>query len=76
MKVKMLTSMAGPNLSYQAGQVVEMDEKEAERLISAGFAEKAGGREAPETATKSAPEKATRPAQGRKPAGKKNTRSK
>lgn len=56
MRVKMLTSMAGPLLSYSPGQVVEMEEKEAKRLISAGFARA----EKAETATRNPAEKATK----------------
>ena len=41
-KVKMKTSMAGPNGSCGIGQVIAVSEKEAYDLIEGGFAERVG----------------------------------
>ena len=68
MRIKLLTSMASQYASYEFGQIVEMEDKEAEGLIRKGYAEK------PETATMKGREKATRPAQGHKEARTKTTR--
>lgn len=43
MKVKMLVSMAGLSLR-EPGQILELDEQEAKRLIAAGFAEPVTGK--------------------------------
>jgi hypothetical protein len=39
MKVKMITTMAGPRGGYQPGQVVDVSEWEAVQLVNGGFAE-------------------------------------
>lgn len=42
MKIRLLTSISGTDGSYAAGEEVDWpDSKDAERLIDAGFAEKA-----------------------------------
>ena len=38
MKVKMKTTMAGPNGSVEAGQIIEVETKEAISLIKGGYA--------------------------------------
>lgn len=53
MKLRMLTSMEGPTVSRAVGDIVEVPDDEAERIVDAGFAELApddapsrrGGRE-------------------------------
>jgi len=37
--VKILVSMAGPELSVGSGAVIQIEKEEAQRLISAGLAE-------------------------------------
>lgn len=49
MLVKIKTSVAGINFSYQGGQVVEVEEKTAIELLKAGHAEPA--KKETETAT-------------------------
>lgn len=39
MKLRMLTGMEGPTVSRVAGDVVDVPDAEAERLVDAGFAE-------------------------------------
>jgi hypothetical protein len=39
MKIKMTTSMIGPNENREAGTEIEVDADEAKRLIEKGFAE-------------------------------------
>lgn len=41
MKIKMKTNIAGPGFTAFPGEVVDVDEKQAEALIKAGFAEAA-----------------------------------
>jgi hypothetical protein len=41
MKLKILTSMAGPSVNHRPGDLVEFDPATATRLIAAGFAEPA-----------------------------------
>ena len=38
MKVKMLVSMAGPDISRNVGDEIDIDDAEAKRLIEASFA--------------------------------------
>jgi len=38
-KVKLLTTMAGPEGCFVPGQVIDVDEKKAKELISGGYAE-------------------------------------
>jgi hypothetical protein len=59
MHVKMLVSMAGPLGVREPGQVIEVDEEEAARLIAAGFAVPEKGEV--ETANVEPPEKAVLP---------------
>lgn len=40
MKVRMNVSMAGPDVSWIAGETVDIPGPDAERLIAAGYAEK------------------------------------
>lgn len=40
MKVKLMTSMAGANESYNVGEIIDVDAAYAKRLIERGFAEK------------------------------------
>lgn len=58
MKIKMLVSMAGPSMR-EPGQIIEVGEEEAARLIAAGFAVPERGEI--ETATVEPPEKAVLP---------------
>lgn len=39
MRVKILTSMAGPEITWQPGDIVDVSNDVAKRLIAAGFAE-------------------------------------
>lgn len=39
MKIRMLTLSAGPNGVRMAGQVIDVDQKEAKALIEGGYAE-------------------------------------
>jgi len=39
LKVKMLTSIAGPGIRNKRGDIVEMEEKEAKRHVAAGNVE-------------------------------------
>lgn len=39
MKIKLLTSLAGVDFSYAAGDVVELSEDDSQRLIERGLAE-------------------------------------
>lgn len=39
MKVKFLISVGGVDVSYQHGEIYEIDEDEANRFIEAGYAE-------------------------------------
>lgn len=39
MKIRFLTAMAGPAVSYAVGEVADIDDAEAANLINAGFAE-------------------------------------
>lgn len=41
MKIKMLISMAGHRFGVKRGDVINPDDEEAQRLIDAGYAEKA-----------------------------------
>jgi hypothetical protein len=72
MKVKMLTGMQGPTTSRNRGEIHEVDDGEAQRLVDAGFAELLPGEsaktKAPEsTALAGAPEAAVKPAARRRP---------
>ena len=64
MRIKMLTTIAGPAFAASAGQNIEVDATTATALLDGGFAE-ALKAEA-ETATVEAPEKTTAPAPKRR----------
>ena len=66
MRIKMLTTIAGPAFAASAGQEIEVDAKTATALLDGGFAE-ALKAEA-ETATVEAPEEAIAPAPKRRAA--------
>lgn len=55
----MKVSMAGPEVMRNPGDVCEVDDAEANRLIDAGFAEAAGTKR--ETTSTAAPETAVQP---------------
>lgn len=60
-KVKLLVSRAGLTFSQNAGDVVEVDADEAQRMVAAGQAELMREGPKPEKATRrSAPEKAAK----------------
>lgn len=61
MKIKMLVSMAGPEVVWDAGTVVDIDDAEAARLLAAEYAEPV---EVVERATAKKRETATAPAAG------------
>ncbi len=68
MRIRMLTTIAGPTLAASAGQEIEVDAETATALLDGGFAE-ALKAEA-ETAAVEAPEKTTAPAPKRRAARK------
>ncbi len=60
MKVRLISTMAGPAGAFQAGQVVEFSDKQARELIAGGYAVayepvEAAAEQQPETATRPAP---------------------
>ena len=55
MKVKLLVSMAGPNVSLNAGDEIDVDDATAKRFIERKSAESIASRPAKETAEKEAP---------------------
>ena len=64
MRVRMITTMAGPDVSALAGQEVELDNETAVPLIKGGYAQPV---KAPiETAAIEQPEKAARPGRSRR----------
>ena len=54
MRIRMLTTMAGPDGSARPGQVLDMDKERAVALLEGGYAETVKTK--PETATAKAPE--------------------
>jgi hypothetical protein len=58
MRVRLLTARAARGLSQRAGDIVEISDAEAQRLIAAGYAAALE----PETAMRAGPENAARPA--------------
>lgn len=61
MRVKIKTCLAGDRVVLKPGDVVEVGEEEAERLLAAGFAERVAGRPKIEvTARLGGPERADR----------------
>lgn len=65
MRVKMLTTAAGPEGVFPAGQVVDVDEKLAKAFIAGGYAEVVD-KPIVESAVIEPPEKAVLPAAKRK----------
>ena len=53
MKVKLLVSMAGPDVSHNAGDEIDVDDATAKRFIERNIAEPIASRSAKETAKKS-----------------------
>lgn len=53
MKVRLLVSFAGPEVLYEAGEIVEVDAATAKRMFAAGFAEPVEEIEAPEKKNRS-----------------------
>ena len=49
MKIKMLTSLSGPDYSYEANQIAEFEDEEAVRLIEAGIAVPVSGKKVENT---------------------------
>jgi hypothetical protein len=58
MRVKLLTSMAGDGFAYRYGEVADVSDEDAKRLIERGLA--VPERPAPETTTRTAPERAVK----------------
>lgn len=54
MKVRLLTGLSGRQGAHNPGEIVDMEDDQAKRMIDKGYAEAA------ETATRKAPEKATK----------------
>ncbi len=75
MKVKLLTTMAGPEGVILAGQIADLDDARARELIARGYAEAVAEAKlaAPEKATREPEEKAIRPSPKGKSSGKKPT---
>ncbi len=69
MRIRMLTTIAGPTLAASAGQEIEVDVETATALLDGGFAE-ALKAEAETAAVEAAPEKTTAPAPKRRAARK------
>ena len=61
MRIQLLATMAGPDGTFRAGEVVAFDDDVAQNLIDGGYAQ-AVAAPGPETAMVAAPEKAVRPA--------------
>lgn len=61
MQVRLLTSMAGADFSHNAGEIIDVDNAYAARMIAGGIAEAVDQPAAVETATKkTATRKATK----------------
>ena len=58
MRIKMLTTAAGPDGVYLAGQVVNVNDKLAEAFIAGGYAERLETSKQVESATLETPKKA------------------
>lgn len=77
MRIRMLTTMAGPEGSARAGQIVEMDDARAVGLLDGGYAEavkaetETATAQAPEQAVTGKPETAKRPARRSRKTAKK-----
>ena len=77
MRVRMLTTAAGPGGVFIAGQVRDVDAEYGDELVAGGFAavmEAEPRPEAPETATAEPPENAMMPAPERRKAGRRPER--
>lgn len=72
MKIKTLVSMAGVNFSWSPGDVVEVDDAEASRLITAELAVPVRDAETETADAAGAPETADAPPRPRKRAPKKS----
>lgn len=57
MKVKLLVSMAGPDVSHNAGDLIDVDDATAKRFIERNIAEPVVSKSAKETAEKKSPRK-------------------
>ena len=57
MKVKLLVSMAGPDMSHNAGDEIDVDDATAKRYIERIIAEPIASKPPKETAEKKAPRK-------------------
>lgn len=66
MHVKMLTTAAGPDGVFPAGQVADIDEKLAKAFVAGGYAEAVDKPKTPESAAIEPPEKAVLPTAKRK----------
>ena len=55
MKVKLLVSMAGPDVSHNAGDEIDVDDATAKRFIERNIAEPISSKPAKETAEKKVP---------------------
>ena len=55
MKVKLLVSMAGPDVSYNAGDEIDVDDAAAKRFIERNVAEPIASEPAKETIEKKSP---------------------
>ncbi len=73
MKVKLLTTMAGPEGTVLAGQIADLDDARARELIAGGYAEAVAEAKfaAPEKATREPEETAVLPKPKGKSSGKK-----
>lgn len=60
MKIRLLATMAGPGGTWNAGEIVVLDDDVARELVAAGYARPLPA--APETAMVAPPEQAVRPA--------------
>lgn len=58
MNIRLLVSRVGHGFAHESGQVVNLEDREAQRLIETGQAEPIA---TPESATVAAPESAARP---------------
>ena len=57
MKVKLLVSMAGPDVLHNAGDEIDVDDATAKRFIERNIAEPIAAKSKKETAEKKAPRK-------------------
>ena len=57
MKVKLLVSMAGPDVSHNIGDEIDVDDATAKRFLEHNIAEPIASKQAKETAEKKTPRK-------------------